>query len=130
MIAALDLGLKRIGIALGYENGLVIPQKAVIRKNRNQAALEVSGFLKEWKIEILVVGIPFGGSSEDEMKRRIKHFVSLLEFEGKVVYVDESFSSKEASAFKTTNGRKKDGKLDSLSAAVILRRYFDSLGKF
>lgn len=124
MTAGLDIGLKRIGIALGYNNGVIVPINAVIRKNRNQAANDVKKILDEYSVKKLVVGIPLGGSSQGEMERRVKHFVSLLEFEGEVTYMDESFTSVEASHLGIANQRKKDGKLDSLSAMIILQRYF------
>lgn len=127
MIACIDVGLKRIGIALGYKNGVIVPINAVLRKNRNQAAKDVKHILDEWSIKKLVVGIPLGGNSEDEMRRRISHFVNLLDFNGEIVFFDESFSSVEAGEFGVANHKKKDGKLDSLSAMVILQRYFDSL---
>lgn len=125
MIAAIDVGLKRIGVALGYDNGVTVPLDAVLRKNRNQAANDVSKILKQWNIDKLIVGIPIGSSSEDEMRRRIAHFVSLLDFTGKIEYIDESFSSVEASEFGVVNHKKKDGKLDSLSALIILQRYLE-----
>ena len=127
MIACIDVGLKRIGIALGYKNGVIVPINAVLRQNRNQAAKDVKYILDEWSVKKLVVGIPLGGNSEDEMRRRINHFVNLLDFNGEIVFFDESFSSVEAGEFGVANHKKKDGKLDSLSAMVILQRYFDSL---
>ena len=127
MIACIDVGLKRIGIALGYNNGVIVPINAVLRQNRNQAAKDVKHILDEWNVKKLVVGIPLGGSSEDEMRRRINHFINLLDFNGEIVFFDESFSSVEAGEFGVANHKKKDGKLDSLSAMVILQRYFDSL---
>ena len=127
MIACIDVGLKRIGIALGYNNGVIVPINAVLRQNRNQAAKDVKYILDEWSVKKLVVGIPLGGNSEDEMRRRINHFVNLLDFNGEIVFFDESFSSVEAGEFGVVNHKKKDGKLDSLSAMVILQRYFDSL---
>ena len=121
---ALDLGLKRIGIAYSPEGATVLPLQAVIRKNRNQAANEVSSLLKEWGIELLVVGIPLGGSSEAEMRRRIEHFTNLLEFEGDVVYQDESGTSKEAEELiKGEMRHVKDGRIDSIAAMLILKRY-------
>lgn len=120
---ALDVGLKRIGVALCIDK-IALPLDAVIRKNRNQAATEIKKILQEYDISLLIVGIPKGGSSEDEMQRRIQHFVSLLEFEKEVIYVDESGTSKEALKFQRANTRKKDGKLDSLAAFIIIRDYF------
>ncbi|MBR8462004.1 Holliday junction resolvase RuvX [Campylobacter sp. faydin G-24] len=117
---AIDVGLKRIGVAFGV-GSVVLPQEPILRKNRNQAAHEVSERIKEYGINVLVVGIPLGGSSEDEMRRRIEHFVSLLNFKGQIVYQDEAFSSDEASEIYRNTSR--DGRLDSVAAMMILKRY-------
>ena len=123
-IAAIDVGLKRIGIAFCFDNSIVLPQKAIIRKGRKQAANDVSNLLKEWGIEKIVVGIPKGGSAEDEMSRRIKHFISLLDFSGDIEYFDESFSSYEAKELiKGKIKQKRDGRIDSIAAKIILERY-------
>ena len=122
--AAIDVGLKRIGTAICLDGRTVIPQNAILRKNRNQAARDVAAFLKEWEIEKLIVGLPKGGSSEEEMERRIKHFVSLLELEIPVAYQDEQGSSFEARELTMGDFRhKKDGRLDSVAAKIILERY-------
>ena len=126
-IAAIDVGLKRIGLALCLHHDIVTPVEAVLRKNRNQAAMEVKEFLDTWEIEKLVVGLPKGGSSEEEMERRIKFFVSLIRFEKEIVYVDEYYTSKEA--IELTKGvfrHKKDGRIDSISAKLILERYLET----
>ncbi|MBM0636931.1 Holliday junction resolvase RuvX [Campylobacter sp. VicNov18] len=121
---ALDIGLKRIGVALCVDKKIALPLDAVLRKNRNQAANEVKNLLKVYEISLLIVGIPKGGSSEEEMTRRIKHFVSLLEFEKEICFVDESGTSKEALKLSAFNTRKKDGKLDSLAALILIKDYF------
>lgn len=120
---ALDLGLKRIGLALYVEN-IAVPLNAILRKNRNQAASEVQKLIKEHQISKLIVGLPKGGASEVEMTKRVRHFISLLEFGGEVIFVDEAYTSKEAQDLGVANSRKKDGKLDSLAALIMLRGYF------
>lgn len=120
---ALDVGLKRIGVAL-YIDKIAIPLEGIIRKNRNQAANEVKNLLQIHDISLLIVGIPKGGSSEEEMTRRIKHFVSLLEFDKEIRFVDESGTSKEALGYGVANTRKKDAKLDSLAALIMIKDYF------
>ena len=126
-IAAIDVGLKRIGVALSPDGKIVLPQPAILRKNRKQAASEVSAFLKEWEIGKLVVGIPEGGESEEEMQRRISHFVSLLDFDGEILYQDEAGSSIEAKErIKGVIRQKRDGRIDSLAAQIILERYLAS----
>ncbi|MDR0407808.1 MAG: Holliday junction resolvase RuvX [Campylobacteraceae bacterium] len=129
IIAALDLGLKRIGAALCFDGKIVMPQTPILRKNRVQASQETDVFLEEWNVDTLVVGLP-KGSSKDEMERRIRHFVSLLKYRGDVVFIDEDFSSYEAKeSAKSVFKQKKDGKIDSMAAAVILNRYLDTLKK-
>ncbi|EOB5055481.1 Holliday junction resolvase RuvX [Campylobacter felis] len=120
---ALDLGLKRIGLALYVEN-IAVPLNAILRKNRNQAANEVRKLIEEHQISKLIVGLPKGGASEMEMTKRVQHFISLLEFDGEVIFVDEAYTSKEAQGLGVANSRKKDGKLDSLAALIMLRGYF------
>jgi putative Holliday junction resolvase len=122
--ASIDVGLKRIGVAICLDDRTVIPQNAILRKNRNQAARDLKDFIKEWEIEELIVGLPKGGSSEEEMERRIRHFVSLLELNIPVRYQDEQGSSFEAAELTKGDFRhKKDGRLDSVAAKIILERY-------
>lgn len=126
MIAAIDVGLKRIGTAISPDGKTAIPQNPILRKNRDQAARDVDAFLKEWGAKTLVVGLPKGGSSEAEMQRRIRHFVGLLEFGGDIVFVDESSSSKEAAEMmRGITRQRRDGKLDSIAAQLILERYLE-----
>ncbi len=123
-LASIDVGLKRVGVAICLQSDIVTPLEAVIRKNRNQAARDISKVLEEWKIEKLIVGVPKGGSSEDEMTRRIEHFVSLLDFKGEIEYQDEYGSSQEAKELmRGVTKNRRDGKLDSLAAKIILERY-------
>ncbi|WP_372999556.1 Holliday junction resolvase RuvX [Sulfurimonas sp.] len=125
---AIDLGLKRIGLAYSAHKDLVTPLPAIIRKNRNQASQEVKKVLKEWEVETIVIGIPLGGSSEDEMRRRISHFMNLVDFQGEILYQDEAGSSLEAeNMMKGEIKYVRDGRIDSISAMIILQRYLLSI---
>jgi putative Holliday junction resolvase len=126
-LASIDVGLKRIGVAICLDGSIVMPQNAILRKNRNQAARDVKTFLEEWEIDKLIVGLPKDAESSEEMERRIKHFVSLLDLDIEVAYQDEQSSSIEAKELTMGQFRhKKDGKLDSIAAKIILERW---LGK-
>ncbi len=123
-LASIDVGLKRIGVAICLDGNIVMPQNAILRKNRDQAARDVKRFLEEWEIEKLIVGLPKDATNSEEMERRIKHFVSLLNLDIDVVYQDEQSSSIEAK--ELTMGifkHKKDGKIDSIAAKIILERW-------
>lgn len=127
-VACIDVGLKRIGVSLCLDGSIVLPQEAILRRNRDQAARDVSLFLEEWKIEELIVGLPGEGSSAEEMGRRIRHFVSLLDFSGAVHFKEEYGSSHEAKErMQGITKQKRDGKVDSLAAVIILERWLYSL---
>ena len=120
-LASIDIGLKRIGLALCVGSNIVTPQTAILRKNRNQAARDVNTFLKEWEIEKLIVGFP---SSSDDMQKRIKHFVNLLELTIPYEFCEEDMSSIEAeNLMKGDIKYKRDGRIDSLAAKIILERH-------
>ncbi|UOR48801.1 Holliday junction resolvase RuvX [Helicobacter pylori] len=126
MILACDVGLKRIGIAT-LLNGVILPLKAILRQNRNQASRDLSDLLREKNIQVLVVGKP--NESYADTNVRIEHFIKLLDFKGEIVFINEDRSSIEAYENLGHLGKKnkrlaiKDGRLDSLSAYRILERY-------
>lgn len=135
-LLACDVGLKRIGVAL-HTQGITLPLPPILRKNRNQASSELSHLLAQKQISTLIVGIPKCEKAEEihEMERRIKHFISLLDFAGEIVYIDESYSSAEAQerlyvlSKKERSEKIKNGELDSLSAMIILERFLSSKSK-
>jgi len=119
--ASIDIGLKRIGVAISLGLGIILPKEAILRKNRDQAASEVDNFLNEWEIDTLVVGFP---SASIDMQNRIKHFVGLLKFDKEIIFQEENMSSVEAEELiKGTIKYKRDGRIDSLAAKIILERY-------
>jgi len=120
-LASIDVGLKRIGVAICVGSNIVTPKDPILRKNRNQAARDVNTFLKEWDIKKLIVGFP---SSSEDMQKRIKHFVALLELEIPYEFQEENMSSIEAEdLMKGQIKYKRDGRIDSLAAKIILERY-------
>lgn len=120
-LASIDVGLKRIGVALCLHENIVTPQPAILRKNRNQAARDVNIFLKEWEIDKLIVGFP---SSSEDTQNRIKHFVNLLELKIPYEFQEENLSSIEAEELiKGEIKHKRDGRIDSIAAKIILERY-------
>lgn len=126
-LASIDVGLKRIGVAICLTSDIVTPQNAILRKNRNQAALEVNKFLKEWEIEKLIIGLP---SSNIDTQNRIKHFTSLLELKIPYEFCEENLSSIEAEELiKGDIKYKRDGRVDSLASKIILERYLNKFNK-
>lgn len=120
-LASIDIGLKRIGMAISLHNDIVTPLPAVLRKNRNQASNDVLKVLKEWGIEKLIVGFP---SASEDMQKRVAHFTKLLELDIPYEFQEENMSSIEAEELiKGDIKYKRDGRVDSLAAKIILERY-------
>ena len=124
MILALDVGLKRIGIA-GLISGVVLPLDPILRHNRDQAAQDVSKLIESRGAKTLLIGLP----EIEDTKARILHFASLLKTDAKIIYINEDYSSKESQSYithlkkKSRQNANKDGRLDSLAACRILERY-------
>jgi putative Holliday junction resolvase len=112
-------------MAYSPDGVIVTPLPAILRKNRNQAAQEVKAMLDEWEAEVFVIGIPMQDpETQAAMRRRVAHFLNLVSFEGEVCYQDEDESSLEAeSMMKGEIRQKKDGRIDSLAAKIILERF-------
>jgi len=119
--ASIDIGLKRIGLSICLQKDIVTPCPAILRKNRNQASRDVDSFLKEWEIDTLIVGYP---KSSEDMKKRVNHFITLLNFKGDIHLQNEDMSSNEAEELiKGDIKYKRDGRIDSIAAKIILERY-------
>jgi len=74
-------------------------------------------------IGLILLGLLETISTQD-MKKRIEHFVTLLKFDKKIVFQNENLSTLEAK--ELTKGEikhKRDGRLDSKAAKIILERY-------
>ncbi|TLD97219.1 Holliday junction resolvase RuvX [Helicobacter jaachi] len=132
-VLACDVGLKRIGLST-LTQGIILPLPPIIRINRNQAASALDKILHERDIAILVIGLPSGDTPKYlQMQARIRHFIALLCFKGEKHFVNEDCTSLEAldsiQHMKKQNKHKaqKDGRLDSISACMILERYIQSL---
>lgn len=120
-LACIDIGLKRIGVAICLESDIITPLPAILRKNRNQAANDTLKVLEEWEIDKLIIGFP---SASEDMQKRIKHFTSLLNLNIPYEFQEENMSSIEAEdLIKGEIKYKRDGRIDSLAAKIILERY-------
>lgn len=128
-IIALDIGLRRIGMAR-YLGGIALPCEPLLRRGRDACALKLSGLLKEMGTDLLLIGLP----SDEITRLRIKDFSARIDYKGARAYVDEDFTSKEGAelSYPLTHKQRKvaraRGYLDSLAALLILRRYLEARG--
>lgn len=131
-VMAIDLGSKRMGLALSDPGRTISSALTVIARKGLKNDLEKLGALiREHEVSLLVVGLPLHLSgAESEGSARAREFAGKLEqeFGLPVRLVDESLSTVEAEEvlIEADVSRKKRKKsVDGLAAAVILRSWLN-----
>lgn len=133
-IAAIDFGLKRIGIALSDERKQIAFPLATVPggvKGIQNVIAALSDKKKE--IEQIIVGLPLLLSGEKgDMARMVEKFALDLEnaMGISVILLDERLSSKHAEQGLRElplNRRERTEKLDRASAAFLLQSYLEKL---
>jgi putative Holliday junction resolvase len=130
-IAALDLGARRIGIAVTDAHGLSAhPLRTIERRSFNADLEAIRQALGIRHIECLVVGLPVNmNGSEGPMARHARNFAAkLAQALGiEVKLQDERLSSFEAErrlGNSVPRGKKK-GAIDAVAAVIILENYLE-----
>lgn len=132
-LAALDVGDKRIGVAVSDALRLTAqPLGTVHRRSLAADCAAIQQMLSEYDIEKVVAGLPLNSrGQEGEQADRVRHFCErfVKETGRLLVYEDESHSTLEGNrlmidAGKDRRRRKEDR--DQVAAAVILQRWMDS----
>lgn len=127
----LDIGDKRIGVAITDRMGMIATPLAVI-KNDDMAKEHLLNIIKKNKIEKIIIGMPYNLKGETGFQaKKVVEFVenNLKLMEIKVEIIDERFTSKiSLQARSKASGdfyHKKDGKIDKISAAILLNDYIE-----
>lgn len=128
-IMALDIGTKRIGIALSdYLQILSNPHSYILRQPEQQAVNEIIKIAKENNVEKIVVGVPFNmDGTEGAQAQDCKNFASNFS-DYEIIYEDErltSDSAEENLRAKNIDFRKDKGLVDIESACIILQQYLE-----
>ncbi len=130
----LDVGDKRIGIALSDELGFTAQPLAVYeRKGPRQDIAYLQGQIRQHGVTDLVIGMPYrmaGGMST--MGERVQKFVDQLKPDCKATlhFRDERLSSVEANRSMLEGDlsrKKRKSMVDVIAAQLILQGYLDSL---
>lgn len=132
VIAALDLGARRIGVAVTDADGLSVhPLGAIVRRSTSADVEAIRHALGTRQVECLVVGLPLNmDGSEGPMARHARNFAARLAdgFGIEVKLQDERLSSFEAEqrlGGSVRRGNKKPA-IDAVAAAVILESYLEA----
>ena len=132
-ILALDMGERRIGLALSDPTGLLASPIEALELDGHEPAHEVAARrASSMELSEIVVGMPYSMSgARGRQAGRVAAFVRELAglVEVPVTTVDERLSTAQAEKLLRGQGvetSREKGRLDSAAAAVILQSYLDS----
>ena len=128
----LDIGEKRIGVALSDSEGILATALTVLERKSDDTALKrILTLAQEHEVERIVVGLPISlDGTLGPQAKRVQTFADMLSesTELPVVTWDERFSTSDAEHALTEAGLKRDKRkkrLDAVAAAFILQSYID-----
>ncbi|GAB4542255.1 MAG: Holliday junction resolvase RuvX [Anaerolineae bacterium] len=127
---ALDVGERRVGIALSDSSGtLARPHSVLQRRSKARDFAAVARLVTELGVGRVVVGLPL--TLEGEMgpqARRVTRYAQALAkvLDVPVEFHDERYSTLTADTLLAESGRKHRVPIDAAAAAVILQDYLDS----
>lgn len=133
-ILALDLGKKRIGLAISDPLGITaqgLPNLVRTNKRTDLAALE--HLVEEREVGMFLMGNPINmRGSEGRQSVWVREFAGVLEARTglPVKFWDERLTSVEAGRVLRSSGisiEKRAAAVDRLSAVILLQSYLDSL---
>jgi putative Holliday junction resolvase len=131
-IIALDVGEKRIGVAMGNSISR-LPAPLMTLDNDKKALQSLLELVGKHNANAIVVGLPRGLNGQETAQTRVIHeFIILLKENTNLpIYSqDEALTSKKAEKeLKDRGVRYNKGDVDALAATYILEDYFrDNLG--
>jgi len=133
-LAALDVGMARIGVAVCDEMHLVVSTRPVIQNDENVWQMLKDRFASD-RIDAVLVGVPRRhDDAETEIITKILNFINALrEHISQPVYdVDEAFSTQKAQDMMRQIGTSKKrrstkGTKDQMAAAIILQEVLEEI---
>lgn len=128
-ILALDVGKRRIGIAISDALAITARPLTTIERNKESAA-KILKIVSDMNVELLLIGLPVHlDGTEGEQAKDVRKFAGSLSAAGSNVpfeFVDERLSTVEAQerlADRRGGWKKDKKKIDEVAAAVILEAY-------
>lgn len=132
---ALDLGERRIGVAVSDPTGTVArPVTAITRASRQKDLQAITSLVDQYQAALVLVGLPLSlDGSEGPQAQQTRLYAERLaeELDVPIKFWDERYSSVQAEEIlrgKKGKRRRRQtrGDVDATAAAVFLQSYLDS----
>ena len=129
-ILGLDIGTKRIGIAMSDATGIIAqPVETIMREPEDAAVNKIKEICRQNEIKTIVAGLPKNmNNTIGEQAQDCMNFAEKFKPDYDIIFEDERLTSRQAEYILMQTGRKytKDKKLvDLKSACIILQQYLD-----
>ncbi len=131
-IMALDVGDRRIGVALSDPEGILASAISVIKRSNKQRDVEkIAALAVEHEVETIVVGLPARlDGTIGEQAAKVQSFARDLERKASqpIVFWDERLTTAAAERMMIEAGfkrQKRKERIDAAAAALILQGYLD-----
>ena len=132
-IMALDIGEKRVGVAISDPDERVASPVCVLAADEVKAAAKpFRRILEDWEPELLLCGLPYTLSGEEgPQAERIRSFAATVSKSTgiPVEFADERLSSAEAKRSLREKGlseKSMRGKVDMIAASLFLQSWLDA----
>ena len=132
-VMGLDIGTKRIGVAVSDETGTIATGREVVQRKSTEFAVgRIREIVEEYNVQKIVVGLPVNmDGTEGERADDSRRFAGRLEEETDLAVElwDERLSTKEAEDIMRkadTSRAKRKMVIDKIAAQIILQGYLDS----
>ena len=133
-ILALDIGTRRIGLAVSDELGITAQGLPTLQRSNLRADLDaLSQLIQQYSVHLVLAGNPLHMSGHDSPgTTRAVEFTDLLRARTgvEIRLWDERLTTREASRVLRESGisiQKRAQAVDRLSAVILLKSYLDSL---
>jgi len=130
-LLGLDVGDRRIGVAVSDPTGLLASPISVYRRSDDlRDADHIVSLVEEYEASGVVVGLPMNmDGSEGPQAEKTRHFADILRRRGlQILFWDERLSTMEATRLLMEHRhtrRKVRSRVDMTAAALILQSYLD-----
>lgn len=135
-LLALDLGSKRIGLAVSDQSRFIATPKLILNRQSNQKDfVKIKNFIEENQVVGIIIGLPVNldGTAiamTEFAKKFAENFDKFLENKFPIFLFDERFSSSEARSFNVSELSRKNNKfIDDIAASLILQHFLDELSR-
>jgi putative Holliday junction resolvase len=128
-VLGLDVGDRRVGVALSDPQRILATPLAVIHRTDNESDVNaVVRFIEQHDVARVIVGLPYNmDGSIGPQAEKVKAFVRELSTRTKVPveYRDERLTTVAARRIMQARGKPVRGPDDAVAAAVLLQAYLD-----